>query len=313
MSLKPPIPESGSQPNSELLFVDMLNKAPYSPNIEQTEDAFNHMVHTTKQTHSPIGEIIVRPYKNYYEVVFGWDYLQAFQEAVVAPKVPVTLYHYNDAEAVRVSIQMHDAYYGLNPIDLAEIYQQARQHFDWKHSDLSKALHMKASTLSNRLKLNDLDNALKKWVKSGKLSIEPAKALSRLPNKEQIRLAKLSIKYDWNTRQLYQHISPNWQPKNNLMPTKSPSIKKDRDHQRLEKKLGEVIGLPLDLDLNPVKQYEGKMNIKFHSLDELTGFIEKLSKKSEQTNQWKGDILFTIEGLNHLDGILQDLRPDEQD
>jgi ParB-like chromosome segregation protein Spo0J len=311
MSMIAPYPQSGTIPKKEKHYFDMLRPAPYLPKIELDNLAYERLVDLTSDLMAPAGEIIARPYKDHYEILFGYDYLRAYQEVVPRSQVLVSLYHYSDSEAVKVAFQLSHNHYNISVLDVAESYRAALLHFEWRNADLARALDLKPSTICNRLKLTELSDDVKKLVKVGKLSLEQAKALSRLSIKDQLRFANLSVQHDWDTRQLYKKIHPDWRPKGQVVKGGEATLSKDGDVLRLEQQLGDVLSCPVKLDVDKAKKSTGKMRIPFFSISELSGFVERIERSTEEEQRWKGEIHLTVDGLDHLDGMLSDIYPKE--
>ena len=312
MSIIAPLPKSGIAPKQESHHYDMVRPAPYLPLKELDALAYNRLVDVTAQLMAPPGEIIARPYQDHYEVIFGFDYLRAYQEVAPRGQVLLNIYHYSDQEAVRVSMDLAAAHFHLSPIHLAESYEKALRHFEWRNSELARALGLKRSTITNRLKLTRLENEVKEALTKGDLSLEHAKMLSRLSRREQVRFAKLAVQHNWDTRKLYKQIHPDWKPKGAVIQGEESLVEKDGDHVRLEKMLGDILGCPVNIDVEKKKGYKGKLRVPFFSIGELAGFVEKIERSTKEEQRWKGEIQLTIEGLDHLDGILTDLYPQDE-
>lgn len=312
MSIIAPYPQSGVAPKYEALDYDMLKPAPYVPRKTIDALAYERLVDLSADLMAPAGEIIARPFENHYEILFGDEYLRAYQEAVPRGKVLVSLYHYTDSEAVRIAIDLNQIHFNLSVMDVAESYSCVLKHFQWRNAELARALDLKPSTICNRLKLIGLNHEIKMMVSSGQLSLEQAKALSRLSPSEQLHFGKLAVQHDWNTRQLYKKIHPEWNSKDQADQGGVPPIVKDSELLRLEQNLGDATACPVKLDTDKKKRYAGKLRAPFFSISELAGLIERIERSSENELRWKGEVHFEIDGLDHLNDILGDLLPTEE-
>ena len=309
MSLIAPHPKNGVLPKKETVHYDMLKPAPYLPRRELDVLAYDQLVDMSSELLAPVGEIIARPYQDHYEIIFGYDYLKAYQEAVPRGQTLIQLYHYSNNEAVRIALDLNHTHYKLSVIDVANAYQAAMKHFSWRKADLARALHLKPSTISNRLKLTELHSEVKIFVGDGRISMEQAKTLSRLPHPDQLKFAQLAVNNNWNTRQLYKKVNPSWRGKTENQPDQVSVPSKDEQVIQLEQRLSDTIGSPVNLELDKNKSYKGKMTIPFYSNSGLIGLIEHLEKASTDSQRWKGEIHIRIDNLDHLDGVLADLCP----
>ena len=312
MSLLAPNPRSGQPPRKETQHYDMVRPAPYLPSVIVQPQSFDHLVNMSRELMTPVGEIIARPYRDHYEVLFGIEYLRAYQQVAPRGQVLLSVYHYSDHEAVCVALDMASSQYGLNVIELADSYRKALSHFSWKNADLARALNLKRSTITNRLKLTSLAQEVKDLVAKSSLSIEHAKILSRLNLRDQIKLAGQAVQNGWDTRTLYKKIHPEWQPKGITLTVESPQLEKDGDHVRLEQTLGDYLGCPIKIDTDKKKSHSGVLRVPFYCLSELAGFVQKLESASKEELRWKGEVILTVDGLDHLDGIIGDLYPKDE-
>jgi ParB-like chromosome segregation protein Spo0J len=310
MSLIAPAPRSGQLPRKETQHYDMVRPAPFLPSTIVESRSFDHLVNLSRELTAPAGEIIARPYKDHYEVLFGIDYLKAYQQVAPKGQVLLSVYHYSDHEAVKVALDMAAAHYGLNVIELSESYRKALSHFCWKNADLARALDLKRSTITNRLKLTNLSQDVKDLVCRSALSIEHAKILSRLNLKDQNKFAGQAVLHGWDTRTLYKKIHPQWQPKGMSVIFEPEPLEKNGDHIRLEQTLSEYLGSPIKIDTD--KNHKGVLRVQFYTLGELVGIVQKLESTSSEELRWKGEIHLTVDGLDHLDGILGDFYPKEE-
>ena len=312
MSIIAPFPISGISPKKETLDYEMLKPPPYLPRRNVDALSFDRLVDLSSDIMAPVGEIIARPFEDYYEVLFGYDYLQAYKIAVPRGRVIVNLYHYTNSEAVRIAFELNSAHYNLSIIEVAEAYKAVLTHFSWRNADLARALNVKPSTICNRLKITLLHDDVKELVKSGKLSSEHAKSLCRLSQNDQCRFANLSIKHQWNTRQLYKKIHPDWKPKGMVFPDENAATFKNPDVLSLEEQLSNVVGCPTSMYTDKNKKHSGSMSISFSSISELAGLVERVERNTNRIQNWKGTVNFSIDGLDHLDDMLMDINPEAE-
>lgn len=310
LTINAPNPSCGLLPRKEAHYMDMIKPAPYLPYRELNEDAFDRLVSLSEDAGAPVAEIIARPYLDHYEVLYGYDYLKAYNQAHPFKKINLSLFHYSNSEAINVSFDLNSKHYDLTILDIAYFYKRALDHFNWKNIELARALNLKPSTICNRLKLINLIPEVKQFVADGKLSIEQAKALSRLSKRDQLLFAKKTIKNGWDSRRLYKEINPKWKPKFSDN-SSTQSSQRNNDYIRLEDEISENLGTPAQLTFDQSKNYSGTLDLSFFSLSELEGVLKKIKESTKDSTRWNGSISFSIKGLNHFEDILGDIRPDD--
>lgn len=304
---------TGAVPKSMTLTHDMIRPAPFLPTIRVEARAFDELVDLSSDLMAPAGEILVRPYTDHYEILFGREYYDAYKEALPKGKIPVSACHYADEEAVFQTIKLYSSHVDLDPITIAEVYERAINHFKWRRSVLARAVGIQRSTVTNRLELLKLASDVKDYVREGKLTIEHGKTLSRLDHTEQVRLGKLAVRHGWDTRTLYKKVHPEWKPKGGVSVGHElePAIEKDQQLLSLESELSDQLGAPLSLNVEKRKGYKGQIEVKFFGLGELAGFIERVERASQDDGRWKGKICLEVSDMDHLNDILGDLNPED--
>ncbi|WP_045861614.1 ParB/RepB/Spo0J family partition protein [Teredinibacter purpureus] len=314
MSLLIQASKTGAQPKQQSLSHEMIKLAPYLPRVDIDSLAFDELVDSTSALMAPVGEILVRPYTDHYEVLFGREYFEAYRVALPGSQVPVNACHYSDEEALYHSLRLHSSHHHLDPIAIAECYKKAIEHFQWSRSNLAKAVGIQRSTVTNRLELLKLSSDVKEAIRSSKLSIEHGKTLSRLTASEQNRFCKLAIQHSWDTRTLYKKVNPDWNPKGSVGKNSAGVVEpvpKDSYLSGLESQLSDVLGAPIELNVDKRKGYKGKVDIKFFSLGELVGFVERIERNSKDELRWNGLVSLNISDMDHLNDVLGDMNPED--
>jgi len=307
MNLLLPGSNSGITHKIETINVDMFRKAPFMPKIIIDDELFDRLVGTSIELGSPAGDIIVRAYRDHYEVLYGECYFEAYKEAFPGGSIRVTVCHFNDEQAVETSFKLAKQAFEIDTIEIVKYYKIALEHFSWSNAKLGRALNENRSTVSNRLELLHLDPEITTLVSQKALTLEHAKMLARVKKPQQNNFARLAVKNGWDTRTLYRHIHPDYRPKSggNILEVMQPS--KDTYTVKLEEKLTERSGCPTSLEVDKSKGYSGKINFTFHSLSEMTGLVEFFNRYSSGSNKWKGTIEIKVEGLDHIDEIETEL------
>jgi hypothetical protein len=292
----------------------MLRVAPYSikPEIFLDEEKLNRLSNISKTTKALAGEVVARPYKDHYEVLLGAEYLEAYKRSYRSGELLVSLCNYTDEEAVNLAISIAEKMHKIPIIDLITPYQLAIEQFKWRKSDLAKALGLKKSTISNRLKLSKLDEEVVRALKDSILSLEHAKILSRVPKREQRSLARQVSKRNLTTRDLLKRVNPDWVPSTGQLIEKE-NIKEQDEYHQLEREIGEHLGCPTNINLNKKKGYSGTVELHFFSLREAAGIITNIFKAVGAKKILKGSIRVKIENMQDFNDLHMKLVPSDED
>ena len=223
-----------------------------------------------------IQPILIRPVHNgmaNYEIVAGERRWRAAKQAGLQ-EIPALVKQLNDREALELglieNIQRHD----LNILEEAQGYKRLMEEFDYTQEDLAKSLSKSRSHIANTLRLLNLPENLREYIRLGKLTAGHARALLGAKNPEI--LGEKVVKQGLNVRQTEQLIKK----QNNPSPTKieKPSAFMERaysedDKTMLENQLKGALNLAVALEL---KGDGGRLNIHFNNLEELDYLVSRL-------------------------------------
>lgn len=296
----------------ETIGVDEICTPGFLPEVKCSGKRNSELVESTLDLASQAGEITVRPLGNRYEVLHGFDYYFVYKELFPRGRIMVSVYNYTDSDAVNVSFSLNSIEHKWTPIDFSQAYKLAQQHFNWDITTLAKALGKARTTVSNMLRMNDLDPVVSGMIKSGKLRSEHGKHLCRLDKKKQVVLAKKCASKKWNTRELYTEIKNSSKPRSEstfdtldeCVETSCEVAKKDSNIAYVENTMSDVLGCGVHLNLSPETNYSGTMEFDIYSLCELQGIAEKVLSNNAGSIDVAGTIKLKVKNSEHLSNIL---------
>ena len=143
--------------------------------------------------------------------------------------------------------------------------------FSMSHQEIATAVGLNRSSISNHLRLLELDDATKAALRGGALSFGHARALLSITNLDRRKtLAKNAIKSDWSVRELERRASqePAGRPAAPSAPTGRPNT---RD---LERRLSDHLGTKVNIQLGRRKG-TGRLIVDFYSLEQFEGLVER--------------------------------------
>lgn len=221
--------------------------------------------------------IVVRPSAKGHELVAGERRLRASKLAGLKtiPAIVRTLGDRESAEwALVENLQRED----LNPIERARGVSRLVKEFQLTHQAVAESLGLERATVSNLLRLLDLDDFTASMVASGRLDQGHAKVLLGVADPTVRRtLAASSVDRQWSVRRLEMEVRRLIAPET---PVQSPSIDRGRASGRvqvedLQRRLSEHLGTRVEIVLGRRKG-EGRVMIDFHSLAEFDGLMERI-------------------------------------
>ena len=154
----------------------------------------------------------------------------------------------------------------LSPMETAAGLQALGRHFDLTHEAIGARIGKSRVYVTNFLRLLALDAEVQPLIEDGHLSSGHAKVLAALTPAAQREWARRTVHEGWSVRALERRLSPRAAQKRRTAVT--------ADHERLEAALADHLGYPVTL--NAGSDGKGELKIRFHSLDELDGLLERI-------------------------------------
>jgi ParB family chromosome partitioning protein len=213
--------------------------------------------------------VLVRPVdRDRYELIAGERRWRAAQMAGLE-EVPAVVRDIPDDAALAMSLIENIQREDLNPLEEAGGIQRLIDEFGMTHQQAADAVGRSRPAASNLLRLLNLARPVQELLMAGDIDMGHARALLPLDGAGQILLANqvsargLSVR---ETERLVQH-------------TLNPRAKKaapapDRDLQRLEEEIADVLGATVKIRTN--RKGAGEVSIRFGNLDQLDGLLGRL-------------------------------------
>lgn len=255
----------------ELPLDDILPNR-FQPRITFSEEAINELAESIKE-HGVIQPIVVRKINDKYEIIAGE---RRYKASTIAGKttIPAIITDLNDKESAEIALIENVQREDLTPIEEAVSYKKILDMGYLTQEDLSSKLGKKQSTISNKLRLLNLDEEVQEALLEKKISERHARSLLRLNSKDQKKMLNRIITERLTVRKTDEEIEKF------LHPEKS---EKNVDKVSDDIEILEV----LDLDETSKKE-EGKikMNNEINNNFNIPGqsIIEDIPNNNVQSN-----------------------------
>jgi ParB family chromosome partitioning protein len=168
----------------------------------------------------------------------------------------------------------------LNPLERADAFRNLIDEHGLTHRQVAERVGLDRSTVSNLLRLHELDDLSKDAIRNGLLTDGHGRALLSITNLEaRQELAKVAIRQDWSVRHLQARAASLGAP-DKSRPKKSATAAAPH-RADLERKLGDHLGTKVQV--RPGKQKgSGRLVIEFYSFDQFEGLMQKLGFKTAE-------------------------------
>lgn len=272
---------SPGQP-ATLRLADMV-PGQYQPRTRMDEGALYELAESIK-VQGIMQPILVRrlsagPNDGKYEIIAGE---RRFRAAGLAGlnSVPVLVRDVPDESAAAMSLIENIQRENLNPLEEAHGLQRLVKEFGLTHELAAQAVGRSRSAASNLLRLLNLADPVQTMLMAGDLDMGHARALLSLDRAAQITAAnqiaarKMSVREAEN---LVKKLSAEF----SLKPQKAAK-EKSRDTRRVEEELADLLMAEVEVRIkkqvkrNGKQEDTGEVAIRFSSMDELNGLIERL-------------------------------------
>lgn len=261
---------TGSEGELRELPIDALHPGRYQPRGVMDPEALEELAQSIR-AQGLIQPIVVRADGKGYEIIAGERRWRAARQADLKT-VPCLVRNVDDRSTVAIALIENIQRADLNPLEEATALRRLIDEFDLTHQETADAVGRSRAAVSNLLRLLDLPEAIRALVESGQLNMGHARALLTLPAVQAIRFAEEAASKGWSVRQLEAAVRAPAPPANVRKPKDLGGG--DPDVRRLEQELGERLAAPVSIRHG--RDGKGQLVIRYHSLDELDGLIERI-------------------------------------
>jgi ParB family chromosome partitioning protein len=213
--------------------------------------------------------ILVRPLagSSDFEIIAGERRWRAAQKAGLH-EVPVVVHEVSDREALEIAIIENVQRADLNPLEEALGYQQLLSDHQYTQQQLADAIGKSRPHIANTLRLLNLPDAVKEYLREGKLSAGHARALIGLDDPEAA--ARRIVEGGLSVRDAEaMGEAGGKKPRKGA----TPKAEKDADTRALEKQLSDALGLGVVIDH---KADGGTLQVRYKTLEQLDDICRRL-------------------------------------
>jgi ParB family chromosome partitioning protein len=252
----------------ETLPIEYLQRGKFQPRKDINPEKLQDLANSIK-AQGIIQPIVVRAIAhNQYEIVAGERRWRAAQLAGLA-EVPVVIKEVDDHAAMAIALIENIQREDLNPLEEADALKRLLDEFSMTHQQIADAIGKSRATVTNLLRLIELQPEVKMLLINKQLDMGHARALLALEGSKQIDAARKIVKDGLTVRAAERLIRDLQQD------PKPPKVKVlDHDTLRLQDDLTAKLGAKVLIDHKD--NGTGKVVIAYSSLEELDGIIEQI-------------------------------------
>lgn len=277
---------NGNHPGlpASLLLSDMV-PGQYQPRTRMDEGALYELAESIK-AQGIMQPILVRKLAaganaGKYEIIAGERRFRAARLAGL-DSVPVLVRDVPDESAAAMSLIENIQREDLNPLEEAHGLQRLVKEFGLTHEQAAQAVGRSRSAASNLLRLLNLTEPVQAMLMAGDIDMGHARALLALERAAQVTAAHQIAAKALSVREAENLVKKLGAEFTLTSPKSKPKAEKSRDLRRVEEELSDLLTAEVEVRVkkrvkrNGRTDETGEVAIRFASLEELNGLIDRL-------------------------------------
>lgn len=256
--------------NSEtvtLVDVETIQRGTWQPRTEFDADALQELADSIA-AQGLIQPILLRSRVGGYELIAGERRWRAAQMAGLE-QIPAIIRDMDDHTAAAVTLIENIQREDLNPLEEARALQRLQSEFNMTHQQVAEAVGRSRASVSNLLRLLDLDHRVADMLAAGKIEMGHARALLSLDQDNQHVIAMRVYVEGLSVRATEALVRQQNDSGNTTKPLVKP--RPSAHVKALETRLSEQLGAPVSITHG--ESGKGNLKVSYNSLDELDGIL----------------------------------------
>ncbi len=252
-----------------LIEIEKIRRGTYQPRRVFDQKLLKELADSIK-AEGMIQPLIVREFADAYELVAGERRWRAAQIAGL-DRVPAIIRQLEDQSVAAVSLIENIQRKDLNPLEEAAALERLCDEFGMTHKAVAEAVGRSRASVSNLLRLLELNEEVKVLIDQGSLEMGHARALLSVPTARQLDIAQKIIQQGMSVRAVEKYIRTLDSDGNEPVSDASQTAVVDPDIERLCQKLSETLGS--EVRIQHRSSGSGKLQISYTSVGELQGIL----------------------------------------
>ena len=253
------------------LTLDLIERGRYQPRRDFDPDTLKELADSIA-AQGVIQPILVRSLAGgRYEILAGERRWRAAQQAGLS-EIPVAIREADEQGAMAIALIENIQRDDLNPLEQATALQRLLGEIGLTHAQIAEAIGKSRASVTNLLRLLELNDDVKRALERGQLEMGHARALLGLKGAKQSSAAAQVASRGLSVRET-ERLVRQMQQEEDLPDTESSRKPKtlDPDVRRLQDDLTDRLGAVVRIETG--NRGGGRLVIAYHSLDELDGIL----------------------------------------
>ena len=264
------IPQRSQQVSTTEIPLARIRPNPYQPRQRSDQAEIESLAESIRE-HGVLQPILVTELLDGYQLVAGERRFRASQQAGLE-RIPAVIRQLADRDQLELALVENLQRADLGPMEEAHAYQSLSAEFGMTHEEIAQRVGRAKSTITNTIRLLDLDASVQDALLDGRLSAGHARAIGGLPPEQQGRVVTSVMDQEFSVRQTEELVRRLREPR----PATSPAAARrtlDPDLERVEDDLRRKLGTKVTLARS---RKGGRIIIEFYSDEELGQLYDRL-------------------------------------
>lgn len=265
--------ESASDPEGNVINipVDEISRGTYQPRVHFDPDSLQELADSIS-AQGLIQPILLRSRGGGYELIAGERRWRAAQLAGLK-SIPAIVREMDDHSVAAVTLIENIQREDLNPLEEARALYRLKNEFRMTDLAVAEAVGRSRASVSNLIRLLDLDERVSDMLATGKIEMGHARALLTLAPDDQHAIA-MKVYAEGLSVRAAEALARDGAPAKKQARSKSVKKQQDSHITALEAQLSEKLGASVSIDHS--SGGKGNITISYNSLDELDGILSHI-------------------------------------
>ena len=254
--------------------IDQVIPSPFQPRKKFNEEHLKELVESIRE-HGIIQPLIVRDVDGKLELIAGERRWRACQRLELT-EVPVIVRTASDKDVVEMALIENLQREDLNPIEEAEAYARLSREFGLKQEEIAQRVGKNRATVSNTIRLLDLEISVRDLVSQNMISTGHAKAILGIKGKaEKKMVADMVVRKQLNVRATEKLVTEHINGRTSSKKTTTSKLPKQVENyvRDIEDRLRSRFATNIHVNHGDKK---GKIEIEYFGNDDLGRILELL-------------------------------------
>lgn len=244
---------------------------PYQPRRHVDEQELSDLASSIRE-HGVLQPVIVTQSLEGYVLVAGERRVRAARLAGLE-RIPAVVRQLADRDQLELAIVENVQRADLDPIEEAHAYRQLIDEFGLSQEEVALRVGRARATVTNTLRLLELDPEVQGAIVDGRISEGHARALASLAREQQAAVLRTIVEQALSVRQTEELVRRLREPRENEAAGRSKD-RQDPDLERVEEDLRRSLGTKVSLSRS---RKGGRIVIEYYSDEELGRLYERLT------------------------------------